>query len=306
MAFETTTDEVLAGVSLAGRTALVTGATSGLGMETSRALASVGAHVVLTARDDGKGAAAAAAIRELVPDASLEHGVLDLTSLTSVRAFASWFSAGHDRLDLLINNAGVMATPLERTAEGFELQLGTNHLGHFLLTNLLLPLLTAAAPSRIVNLSSAGHLRSDICWDDPNFEHSDYSPWLAYGQSKTANILFTLELERRCADRGVHAYAVHPGTIHTNLGRHLTPALIAELTERVAQSAPGGTGSLRFKTVEQGAATTVWAAVSPDVESVGGEYLEDTGVSRRRAPYSADPESALRLWSLSEKLTAPH
>ena len=191
-------------------------------METARALAAAGAHVVLAARNAERTEAAARSIRERVPGAVLEVGSLDLTSLDNVRAFATWYLDRHDELQLLINNAGVMYTPFEHTADGFEMQFGTNHIGHFLLTCLLVPALLAGAPSRVVNLSSGGHMGSDIVWDDPNFERRDYDKFAAYGQSKTANILFSVELDRRLADRGVHSYAVHPGMIATELGRYMT------------------------------------------------------------------------------------
>jgi NAD(P)-dependent dehydrogenase (short-subunit alcohol dehydrogenase family) len=240
--------------------------------------------------------------------------VLDLASLASVRAFAKDFLATHDRLDLLINNAGVMATPFGHTADGFELQLGTNHLGHFVLTCLLAPALLAAAPARIVNLSSGGHVISDVHWDDPNFARHDYEKWTAYGQSKTANVLFTVELERRLGACGVHAYAVHPGMIMTDLGRHLTPDDIAALQAMAkrpsggagAGSGGGGGGGGRglppFKSVPEGAATTVWAATAPELAARGGTYLEDCAISSGHAPWALDAKAARRLWELSEEL----
>ena len=299
LGFETTTDDVVAGVDLSGRTALVTGASSGIGLETARALASVGASVVLAVRNAEKGNAALAAIRDRVPDATLELGALDLTSLASVRAFAESFLGSHDRLDLLINNAGVMASPFERTTDGFELQFGTNHLGHFLLTGLLVPTVLASASARIVSLSSAGHHGSDIVWDDINFDRRPYDKWDAYGQSKTANILFSVELEWRLGPRGVHAYAVHPGMIATELGRHLVPEDLQTLRQRAADQGrvlPG------FKPVEAGAATTVWAATAPELEGRGGVYLEDCHISEQHAPWTLDAEAAKRLWTVSEQM----
>ena len=298
MAFETTTDEVLAGVDLTGRVALVTGASAGLGVETVRALASAGAHVVAAARDLDKAEHALANARDRLPDTSIELGRLDLGSLASVREFAGWFRERHDVLHLLVNNAGVMATPFDRTADGFELQFGTNHLGHFLLTVLLLPVLRASAPARIVNVSSAGHRASDIVWDDPNFERRPYEKWAAYGQSKTANILFSVELERRHGSAGVHAYAVHPGMIATELGRHLSSDDFATLSKRAAGNLP------RRKSIEAGAATTVWAATAPELSERGGFYLEDCTISDQHAPWALDPDAAERLWSLSEELVA--
>jgi len=299
----TTTDEVLAGIDLTGKTAYVTGASAGLGVETVRALASAGAEVVMAARDPDKVRGAMASVRAAVPTANLETAELDLASLASVRAAAAAFLARHDRLDLLINNAGVMACPAAVTGDGFELQLGTNHLGHFLLTGLLTPALVAAAPARVVNLSSRGHVRSDIRWDDPHFRAGPYDNWEAYGQSKTANILFTVELDRRLAPHGVRSYAVHPGVIYTELSRHLTSDDLAALRSR----APGG--RLEPKTLAAGAATSVWAATSPDLADTGGVYLEDCRVSDHimaggatdgHAPWALDPVAARRLWSWSE------
>jgi len=298
--FETTTDEVLAGVDLRGTVALVTGASTGLGLETARALAAVGAAVTMAVRTASRGAAAEATIREQLPDASLECGLLDLTSLASVRQFAEWFTSRHDRLGILINNAGVMATPFERTADGFELQFGTNHLGHFLLTNLLSPLLIAGAPARVISLSSGGHRSSDIIWDDPNYERREYDKFEAYGQSKTANILFSVELDRRLHDRGVRAYAVHPGMIATELGRHMTRDDYRALSER-AKRGPGG-GFPQRKSIESGAATSIWAATSGELRTQGGVYCEDCAVSDQHAPWALDADAARRLWALSETL----
>jgi NAD(P)-dependent dehydrogenase (short-subunit alcohol dehydrogenase family) len=295
-----TSDDVLRGMDLGGKVAVVTGASGGLGLETARALAAAGATVVLASRDAAKTAASVETIRKQVPDARLESRWLDLASLASVRAAARQLLAAHPRIDILINNAGVMATPLLRTAEGFELQLGTNHLGHFLFTCELVPALLAAAPARIVNLSSGGHLISDVLWDDPLFRRRPYDKWVAYGQSKTANVLFTIELERRLGTRGVHAFAVHPGMILTDLGRHLTADDLAAL-EKMGESAPGG-ALPPFKSIPQGAATTLWAATAPDLVDHGGSYLADCAVSSDHAPWAVDHDAARRLWSLSEDL----
>jgi NAD(P)-dependent dehydrogenase (short-subunit alcohol dehydrogenase family) len=296
MAFDatTTTDEVMQGIDLCGKTAVVTGASAGIGVETARSLGAAGAHVVMAVRDKAKGEAAVEAIREAVPNASLQLGELDLASLESVRTFAGWLLERHPRVDLLINNAGVMAPPLGRTAEGFELQLGTNHLGHFLLTNLLTSALVAGAPSRVVNLSSRGHMRGDIDWEDPHWRTRAYDKWEGYGQSKTANILFTVELDRRLRDQGVRSFALHPGVIMTELSRHLTRDDVSTLRSRV----PGG--KLEFKTIEQGAATSMWGATSPDLDGTGGLYLDDCNIGEP-APYAVDPESAARLWTWSEE-----
>jgi NAD(P)-dependent dehydrogenase (short-subunit alcohol dehydrogenase family) len=296
--FASTTDEVTADRDLTGTVALVTGASSGLGQETARALAAAGARVILAGRNDEKLAAVAKVISERSPAATVEICHLDLTSLAQVRQFAGDFLAANDRLDLLINNAGVMFTPFEHTEDGFELQFGTNHLGHFVLTCLLAPALLRHPPSRIVNLSSGGHLASDIIWEDPNFERRAYDPFLAYGQSKTANILFTVELERRLSGRGVHAYAVHPGLVATELARYMTSEVRSQLMEKARQ----GGGMPMRKSLEQGAATSVWAATAPGLEAVGGAYLADCQVSDHHAAWALNPDAAARLWALSEKL----
>jgi NAD(P)-dependent dehydrogenase (short-subunit alcohol dehydrogenase family) len=290
MSSECTTSAVLAGVDLTGRTAVVTGASSGLGLETARALASAGAHVVAAVRDVDKAGAVLGAT-EIV--------ALELSDLTSVRRAAADIARRHPRIDLLINNAGVMATPLARTAQGFELQLGTNHLGHFAFTTALLDNLRAG--SRIVNLTSRGHLVSGFRWEDPHFrDESSYEKFVAYGQSKTANVLFTVELEHRLAGTGIHAFAVHPGVIITDLGRHVNAADVKTW------------GTLTPVDVSHGAATTVWAATSPALAGLGGIYLEDCGIGvpfvegtpGGYAPHAVDPEQAARLWDWSAEQIA--
>jgi NAD(P)-dependent dehydrogenase (short-subunit alcohol dehydrogenase family) len=295
----TTTTDVLEGVDLSGRTVVVTGATAGIGRETARALAAAGASVVITARSDEKGAATVAGMRERVPGADVSYEVLELGSLDSVRAFTDRFTATHDRLDVLIGNAGIMAVPFGRTDDGFELQFGTNHLGHFTLVGRLLPLLVASAPSRVVLLSSGGHMASDIIWDDPNFESHDYNKMDAYGQSKTANILHAVELERRYGPLGVHAYAVHPGMVATQLARNFTPDVMEDLKAR-AKAAPSG-GLPATVGVDVGAATSVWAATTSELDAEGGSYLADCAVATA-APYATDLGAAARLWALSEEL----
>ena len=300
--FDSTTDDVIAGagsgrVDLTGKVALVTGASTGIGLDTARALAAGGAAVTLAARDPEKLAAAAARVRERVSGAHVDTGVLDLASLDSVRAFAEGWLADHDRLHLLVNNAGIMFAPYGQTPEGCELHFGTNHVGHFLLTNLLAPALLADPPARVVNLSSGGHHASGIIWDDPAFEHHDYDKMEAYGQSKTANVLFSVELDGRLAPQGVHSYAVHPGLIMTTeLGRTMTrDDLMAK-----AEASPSG-GMPPAKSIEQGAATAVWAATAPELDAHGGAYLEDCHVSEA-APHATDPDDAARLWALSEQI----
>jgi NAD(P)-dependent dehydrogenase (short-subunit alcohol dehydrogenase family) len=273
-------------VDLAGRVGVVTGASRGLGVARARALEDdFGATVVRATRANG----------------------LDLADLDTVVAYADRVVAEHERIDLLINNAGVMATPFGRTTNGFETQFGTNHLGHFLLTRRLLPAVQRAAADggdvRIVNVSSAGHRASGIDWDDPNYEHRPYDKWEAYGQSKTANILFTVELERRFGADGIHAYAVHPGMIATKLGRHLDRSDYETLKERARKSPAGGLPG--YKSLAEGAATTIYAATSPDLAGAGGVYLADEAISDDHAPWALDPVGARRLWDLSERLLAP-
>ena len=271
MAFSTTTDEVMNGIDLSGRVAVVTGATTGLGQETARALAAGGAEVVLCGRTAKKCEAAGEAISETVSAAKLSTAVFDLADLPTVRAGAASILEQHPVIQLLVNNAGVMFTPEGRTAQGFETQFGTNHLGHFVLTNHLLGALRAGAPARIVNLSSAGHHSGQIRWDDLHFESEPYDKFEAYGQSKTANILFSVELDRRLAGSGVRVNAVHPGMIITDLARHMDSDDLAELQRRAAARAASGSGPglPNFKSVQQGAATSVWAAVSADMTDVG-------------------------------------
>lgn len=304
-----TTDDVLAGRDLAGRTALVTGATAGLGLETARALASAGAHVLLTGRDRVRLDSALATIRAAVPHAALVGVTLDLADLGSVRAAAAHVRATAERLDLLVNNAGVMFTPLTRTADGFELQLGTNHLGHHLLTRLLEPLLAPGphGPARVVALSSAGHRLANVDLDDPHWERRPYDKFAAYGAAKTANVLFAVELDRRLRTRGVRAYAVHPGTVDTELARHMDAddfRQMAGLAAATAADRPNRRAArLRPTDVAHGAATQVWACVADELGEVGGAYLADCAVSDEVAPYAVDPDRAARLWRLSDELT---
>lgn len=296
-----TTDDVLAGVDLTGRHFLVTGASTGLGEETTRALAAHGGRVTMAVRDTAKGRGAADRVRAAVPDAQVDLRELDLASLASVRAFAAAFRSDHDRLDALVNNAGVMACPRASTADGFELQIGTNHIGHFLLATELLDLIGEGG--RVVALSSAGHRFGDVDLDDPNFERTPYDAWVAYGRSKTANALFAVEADRRLRDRGVHAYSVHPGGIMTELGRHLTEETLSVITDVPADQ------RIEWKTVPQGAATTVWALTAPELEAHGGAYLEDCSLAERNddessrggiRSYAIDPDRAAALWDRSE------
>ncbi|MGI9284997.1 MAG: SDR family NAD(P)-dependent oxidoreductase [Pseudomonadales bacterium] len=304
---DSTTDEVLEGIDLSGKRALVTGASAGLGVETCRALAAHGAEVVLLARDKAKTQAVAGAIRDEVPQAKLSVEVLDLADLASVRACAAAVLENYDNIDLLINNAGVMACPLARTAEGCDMQFGVNHIGHFLLTNLLVPSLAKGQGARVVNLTSMGHKRSPVRFDDMHFDIQAYDKWVAYGQSKTANVLFAVEFSRRFAGRSIFANAVHPGGIHTELGRHLEQADIDYIT-----ASSTGEQGWSFKSVPAGAATSVWAATSPLLEGKGGQYLEDCDfsfalrpgedLSSGYMPYAVDPQAAELLWQRSEKI----
>lgn len=302
MAFETTTDELIEGIDLAGAVVVVTGATTGLGRETARALAVAGGRVVVCGRSEEKCDASIAAIRADHPGVSLEAAVFDLADLATVRRGADELLDRHDDISVLVNNAGVMFTPEGRTVDGFETQFGTNHLGHFLLTNRLVPALRAGGPTRVVNLSSAGHGMSDIVWDDPNYHARPYDKFEAYGQSKTANILFTLAFDARHRDAGVRANAVHPGMIMTELSRHMDASDMEELGARSSARRSGGGGGLpAFKSVAQGAATSVFAAVDPSMADVGGRYLEDAGFGEP-APWAADVDAAERLWTMSEEL----
>jgi len=298
-----TTDDVLDGLDLSGLRVLVTGVSAGLGIETARALSAHGAKVVGTARDIAKG-------RRVTGD-GIDLIELDLGTLASVRARTDELLDQGDAFDLIIANAGVMATPFGRTADGFETQFGTNHLGHFVLVNRLAPLLKAG--SRVVMLSSAGHRESDVDLDDPNFEHTEYAPFRAYGRSKTANILFAVEFDRRHKKHGIRAAAVHPGGIRTELTRHMEPGALEHRVQQVNQLARAeGRPEFTWKTVEQGAATSLWAGVRADADMIGGRYCEDCHVAEpidagSKAPggirpYAVDPERAKALWALSEEM----
>lgn len=300
-----TTDQVIEGISLEGKTAVVTGASSGLGVETCRVLAGAGATVIMVARDGEKLEEVKGELLAGQPDAELHVQRMDLADLDSVRSAATEILLYHSEIQLLINNAGVMACPLMRTAQDFEMQFGTNHLGHFLFTGLLGPALMEGAPGRVVNLSSGGHKFAAFNFTDPNYNERDYDKWQSYGESKTANILFTVGLDERTRERGLRAFAVHPGVIATNLSRHMEEADYEALMAR----APSGQ-ELVFKSLEQGAATTVWAATSPGLSGRGGIYLEDCQIARASSgeggagveSYAVDPAAAEKLWQLSEQL----
>jgi len=305
--YRTTAREAAAGHDLSGRRMIVTGAASGIGVETARALALQGAEVTIAARDLAKAHKVADAINAEAGGGRVTVGKLDLADLGSVRGFASSWSGP---LHVLINNAGVMASPLMHTAQNFEMQLGANHLGHFALTTGLAGALEAGAkggkPARVVSLSSIGHRRSDIRWDDPHFRNGDYEKWTSYGQSKTANALLAVGVTSNWKDRGILANAVMPGGILTPLQRHLS----REEQIGFGWIDENGAANERMKTPEQGASTSIWAAVGAELEGVGGKYLENCAEA---APWNAEepwsgvlhhalnPESAERLWAWSQE-----
>src|SRR5258707_12537049 len=273
-----TTDEVLQGINLTGRRVLVTGVSAGLGVETARALAAHGAQVVGAARDLSKAQAATEQVRaQAASGGSLSLIQLDLASLDSVRRCADGLLAAGKPFDMVIANAGVMACPKGTTVDGFETQFGTNHLGHFVLVNRIVSLLRPG--SRLVNLSSAGHRYADVDLEDPNFERSPYAEFIAYGRSKTANVLFAVEFDRRHKARGVRATAVHPGGIQTELSRHLAPEALDKLITEINASQPKGAAPFSYKSIPPGAATSVWAACVADAEAIGGRYCEDCHVA---------------------------
>jgi NAD(P)-dependent dehydrogenase (short-subunit alcohol dehydrogenase family) len=308
-----TTDDVLSGKDLKGKRVLVTGVSAGLGIETARALAAHGAEVVGAARDLAKAEGATSEVRaQAANGGGLELVALDLASLNSVRACADALLADGRPFDAVIANAGVMRTPFGHTADGFETQFGTNHLGHFVLVNRIASLI--APGGRLVNVASSGHRYSDVDLDDPIFERTPYDPSIAYGRSKTANILFAVEFDRRHKARGVRATALHPGGIKTELGRHMASDELDKMVAQInAQLAADGQPPFQWKTIPQGAATSVWAAFVAPAEDVGGRYCENCQVSEVTEglispvspgvrPYALDPEHAKALWAKSEKM----
>ena len=309
---QSTTDEVLAGIDLHGKRALVTGVSAGLGVETARALAARGADVVGTARDLAKAEHAATPVRDAAQagGGSFELTQLDLADLTSVRACADRLVEDGRPFDIVIANAGVMGTQFGHTADGFETQFGTNYLGHFVLINRIAPLIRSGG--RVVILSSGSHTMTDVDLDDPNFEKTAYDRWVAYARSKTASILFAVEFDRRHRDQGIRATAVHPGVIRTELQRHYTAedeaAYIASTTKKKDSA---GSSTIQWKTVPQGAATSVWAAAVAPADEVGGHYcldcnvaaIVDSGDLRSGVrSYALDPDHARALWAKGEEL----
>ena len=297
-----TTLEVVEGVDLTGKTCVITGASAGLGRESARALATTGAHIILAARNLEALRDAEVWIRAEVPDAATSTVELDLTTLAGIRTAAAAIRDLAPEIHVLMNNAGVMFTPFSRTSDSFEIQFGTNHLGHFELTRLLIPQFVEG--TRVVILSSDGHRMSDVDLDDPNWERRAYDKFAAYGASKTANVLHMVELDRRLRGRGVRAYAVHPGVVATSLARHMTREDFASLM-RLEPADPGQEKvNVRrdFQMPERGAATQVWAAVSEDLADVGSVYLADCRVREDVAPYAVNEAHAAALWELSERL----
>ena len=310
-----TASEVIKDINLSHKVSIVTGGYSGLGLETVKALRSAGAEVIVPARDVKRASAQLASVE------GVKVEPMDLMNPESIKTFAAKFLALNKPLHILINSAGIMACPFAKDSRGIESQFATNHLGHFLLTNSLWPALLKAKGSRVISVSSKGHRFSDVIFDDLNFERRAYEPFLAYGQSKTANILFAVELDRRGKDQGIRAFSVHPGGIpDTNLGKHVS---VDALKAAGVLDENGKTiinPSKDIKTIEQGASTQIWCATSPELDGKGGLYCEDNNIARVRdvseastftagqasggfgvMPYAIDTDSAIRLWSLSER-----
>jgi NAD(P)-dependent dehydrogenase (short-subunit alcohol dehydrogenase family) len=302
-----TARDVIQGIDLAGRTAIVTGGYSGLGLEVARTLRDAGAHVIVPARSPS------VASIMLGFEAGITIEEMDLMDPASIDAFARRFAELGRPLDLLINNAGIMAAPLVRDKTGHESHFSTNHLGHFRLTKGLWPSLLAAGRARVVVLSSRAHFLAPVDFDDPGFSQTDYDPWIAYARSKTANALFALALDQRGASKGVRAYSIHPGAIFTNLARYLTPEQIAAFGTHDEHGNIRVEPEQGLKNVQQGAATTIWCATNPGLEAIGGVYCEDCDIAaislgeniaqKGVRDWAVDPQAADALWTLSERLT---
>ncbi|WP_421566497.1 SDR family NAD(P)-dependent oxidoreductase [Ochrobactrum sp. EDr1-4] len=307
-----TTDEVLSGIDLKGRSVLITGVSSGLGVETARALAAHGAEVVGLARDLAKAERATKDVHAAARQngTTFEVGQLDLANLASIRTCTDRLLADGRQFDIIIANAGVMATPQGVTADGFETQFGTNHLGHFVLVNRLASLIRDGG--RLVILSSGAHRISDVNIEDPNFEHTEYEKWVAYGRSKTANALFAVEFDRRHRNRNIRAVAVHPGGIQTELQRHYPAEDEQALVDSINKAnAAAGLPPFQYKSVQQGAATSVWAAIVAPSNDIGGRYCEDCHVAETDdtdgfrngvRSYAQDTDRAKALWAKSEQM----
>lgn len=308
--YRTTALEAVEGIDLTGKQVVVTGCYAGIGIETVRALASAGAKVTMACRDLSKAKDVASELNASLGDDNIDAAELDLGNQASVRAFVERYSANHENLDILINNGAVMACPKDVTSDGFETQFGVNHLGHFTLSKGLVPLLKKSGAARVVCLSSTGHFISPVVFDDVNFENRDYDPWGSYGQSKTACSLLAVGIQERYGSDGIEAFAVHPGGIMTTLQRHMSDD---DIQSRGWVDAEGNVNE-RFKTVEQGASTSVYAATSPDLNGKGGVYLEDCAIAevvqaRPEFPkgvmaYALDVDAANQLWALSEQMLA--
>lgn len=296
--WQSTTEDVLKGINLSGKTVLVTGATSGIGSETARAFAAHGANVVITARNVEKAVSVVEMVRKNTGK-TIEVEELELGSMASIRAFADRILARKVKIDYLINNAGVASCPFGRTVDGFEMQFGVNHLGHFLMTNLIAPAL--ADGGRVVVLSSTGHRLSPVVFDDINYENRPYEKHGAYGQSKTANALFVVGLNKRLSSRGIEAFSVHPGAIQTELNRHMTKEDLALFDSM----------DLQYKSLKQGAATSIFAATAPEFTGKGGAFLSDCSITPINddekifdgvRTWAIDPQEAERLWTISEEM----
>jgi NAD(P)-dependent dehydrogenase (short-subunit alcohol dehydrogenase family) len=299
-------DQILAGKDLSGKVAIVTGGYSGIGLETTRALINAGAKVHVPVRSPDKAKASLSDIKGVVV------GAMDLADIDSVKAYAQSVLDGETKIDILINNAGIMACPESRVGDNWESQFGVNHIGHFVLTNELLPLLLAAEGSRVVSLSSIAHRRSDVLWDDINFESTPYEKWTAYAQAKTANALFARGLDIKYSDQGIKALSVHPGGILTPLQRHLGNEEMQALGWTDAEGNLSESAKAMFKSTTQGCTTSLWAATSELLSNIGGVYCEDCDVSNLAtedspryfdvAPWAASDDSAIRLWEITEAL----
>ncbi|KDA03280.1 oxidoreductase [Hyphomonas oceanitis] len=306
---KTTASEVLVGIDLTGRNAIVTGGYSGIGLETVRALAAAGARVTVPAR---RVEVAEDTLAGVAGD--IEIASMDLADLRSVDKFTREYDETKRGLDILINNAGIMACPEGRVGPGWERQFGTNHLGHMAMSLALAPSMQRADSARVVCLSSTGHVRSDVHWDDPHFNNTPYDKWDAYGQAKSANALFALGVDHRGRDVGVRAFSVHPGGIFTPLQRHLSEEEMVQLGWKAPDGSIPPQVQAMFKTPEQGASTSVWAATSPQLNGRGGVYCEDCDIAKladensqrweHARPWICDDEKAERLWTMSEKMLA--
>ncbi|ASZ14758.1 SDR family NAD(P)-dependent oxidoreductase [Chitinophaga pendula] len=312
-----TAEEVIAGIDLTGKVAIVTGGYSGIGLENVRVFRQAGAQVIVPTRDHAR------AVKALEGIDGVEIRQMDLLDPASIDEFATWFLSTNRPLHLLVNSAGIMANPFTLDGRGYEIQFATNHLGHFQLTARLWPALKQANGARVVSVSSRGHRRSAVIFEDLHFEHRAYDGWAAYGQSKTANVLFALALDQRGREYGIRAFSLHPGAIvGTGLGKHLSAEDIRRLGVVDAQGRPIIDPQRQLKTLEQGASTQVWCAVSPLLNGLGGAYCENNEISPVVTPeevsawsqdilaqrpgvmsFAVDPEAAERLWQVSEQLT---